>query len=191
MLTPLTIATVPFVVVAAAALIAAFTDLRKFKVYNALTFPLVFAGLVYYTSVDGWSGLSSSFGGMLFGFATLIVFHVMGGVGAGDVKLMAGFGAWLGVHNTLCLFIASSLVMGVCSLVLMVKRGRWAETMFTVQWTLFRLLSGRWLSGGGSEGEMTVTDLADRSDRRGRLIPFAAMALVGLMLTCVWRELAA
>ncbi len=191
MLLPQNISTVPLVVVAAAALIAAFTDLRKFKVYNALTFPLVFSGLAYHIAVDGWAGLSSGFGGMLFGFATLIVFHVMGGVGAGDVKLMAGFGAWLGVHNTLCLFIASSIVMGVCSLVLMVKRGRYAETMFTVQWILYRLISFRWLTGGGSDGEMTVTDLADHSDRRERLIPFAATALAGLVMTCMWRELGA
>lgn len=191
MLTPQTISTVPLVVVAAAALIAAFTDLRKFKVYNALTFPLAFSGLAYHVAVNGWSGLSIGFGGMLFGFATLIVFHVMGGVGAGDVKLMAGFGAWLGVHNTLCLFLASSIAMGVFSLVLMVKRGRYAETMFTVQWTLYRLLSLQWLTGRGSDGEVTVNELANHSNRRDQLIPFAAMAFLGLIMTCVWRQLGA
>src|SRR4051812_45954857 len=79
-----------FSVVLCAALIAAVTDVWKFKVHNALTLPLLLSGLVYHAVVGGMDGFSDSLLGALFGFGVLIVFYAMGGMGAGDVKFMAG-----------------------------------------------------------------------------------------------------
>jgi prepilin peptidase CpaA len=44
----------------------------------------------------GWSGLLYGVGGAAAGFAVFLVFYLLGGMGGGDVKLMAGFGALLG-----------------------------------------------------------------------------------------------
>jgi hypothetical protein len=60
----------PLVVVLLAALVAAATDIWKFKVYNVLTLPLLVSGLAYHV-VHG-TLIYSAFG-VIFGFAALIV----------------------------------------------------------------------------------------------------------------------
>ena len=60
---------VPIVLVLVAALIAAVTDVWKFKVYNLLTFPLLASGLLYHAIYGGTPGLAGSIVGALAGFA--------------------------------------------------------------------------------------------------------------------------
>jgi prepilin peptidase CpaA len=177
---------VPIVVVFTASLVMAVTDVWKFKVYNVLTLPLLLSGLAYHAVVGGVAGFSGSLAGALFGFAVLLAFYVMGGMGAGDVKLMAAVGAWLGLPWTFYLFIASSLAAGVYSVVLLVMGRNLAETWenFQILWLRVAIL-GRHL-GTGHRVEAEV----NRPDRRHRLVPFAAMMMVGLtalLLILAWK----
>ena len=96
---------IPASIVLLASLVAAVLDVWKFKVYNALTVPLLLTGLAYHTMASGLQGLQGSLMGSLFGFAVLIVFYAMGGIGAGDVKLMAAVGAWLCMPLTFYVFV--------------------------------------------------------------------------------------
>jgi len=170
---------VPVIVVLVAALIAAATDIWKFKVYNALTLPLLVSGLLYHAFR---AELADSLLGVLFGFAALIVLYIIGGMGAGDVKLMAAVGAWLGMPLTFYVFIASSLAAGVYSIGLVVWTGQVVETAVNLQILWLRLASvGRYL---GSDDK--VESEVRRSDRRKRIIPFAAMVAIGLVATLIW-----
>jgi len=166
--------TAPLTIVLVASLIAATTDLWKFRVYNFLTFPLLLSGLAYH----GWyGGLGGSLTGALIGFGALIVLHVLGGVGAGDVKLMAGVGAWLGVEYTLCVFIVSSLAAGLYSLGLVMLNGRLVETMVNLHILILRMKNiGQYL---GPDDRMEVE--VNREDRRSRVIPFGAMVAIGVV----------
>jgi prepilin peptidase CpaA len=170
---------VPIAIALTAAMIAAITDVWKFKVYNLLTLPLLAAGLLYRaTQADLASGLL----GVLFGFGALIALHVIGGMGAGDVKLMAALGAWLGMPLTFHVFIASSLAAGAYAVVLMVVTGKVGETFLNLKVLWMRLACiGRYL-GADDRVEKEVR----RADRRRRIIPFAAMVLVGIVGTLLW-----
>ena len=176
---------VPIVVVLVAALITTVTDLWSFKIYNVLTVPLFFSGLIYHSVVSGMGGFQGSLLGALFGLGVLLPFYVMGGMGAGDVKLMAAIGAWLGLPLTFHLFIASSLAAGVYSVILLFVGQGLAET-----WTNFQIL---WLRvvilgrhmGTGERVEAEV----NRPDRRRRLVPFAAMVMVGAVALIVLNRL--
>jgi prepilin peptidase CpaA len=118
----------------------------------------------------------------MFGFAALFVLYILGGMGAGDVKLMAGIGAWLGMPLTFYVFIASSLAAGLYAAGLVVWTGRVAETVVNLQILWLRLASvGRFL-GADDKVEVEVS----RTDRRKRIIPFAAMVAVGLVATLIW-----
>jgi prepilin peptidase CpaA len=170
---------VPIAIALTAALIAAVTDVWKFKVYNLLTLPLLAAGVLYHSMR---ADLASSLFGVLFGFGALIALHVIGGMGAGDVKLMAALGAWLGLPLTFHVFIASSLAAGAYAVVLMVVTGKVGETFLNLQVLWMRLVCiGRYL-GADDRVEKEVR----RADRRRRIIPFAAMVLVGIVGTLLW-----
>jgi prepilin peptidase CpaA len=170
--------TVPVVVVFIAVLAMAVTDLWHFRVHNVLTLPLLISGLIYQGVSAGTPGLVNGLLGALFGFSALIVFWMMGGIGAGDVKLLAGVGAWLGLPLTFYVFIASSLAAGLYSIVLLLTNGNLRETWVNLQIAWYRLKAvGRYL-GSDSEVERAAT----QAERRQRLVPFAAMVAVGLVV---------
>jgi prepilin peptidase CpaA len=162
-----------------AALIAAITDVWKFKVHNVLTLPLLGSGFIYHGLMGGTSGLVGSLLGFLFGFGVLIVLYILGGMGAGDVKFMAALGAWLGMPLTFYVFIASSLAAGIYSVALVLLYGNVSETWLNLRVVGYRLMIlGRHLGSN----DALVTEV-NRTDRRQRLIPFTAMIALGLLVT--------
>lgn len=166
-------------VVASVVVIAAATDLWKFKVYNALTFPALFSGLAVSAVLGGMTGLASSLLGAALGFGTLVVFFAMGGVGAGDVKLMTALGAWLGPYLILQVFLASALAAGLYALVLVVMRGGMSSAAVELTMLARRMISGQWAAPVAVPLKVEV----HRSDRRRRLVPFAAMTCLGAFAT--------
>jgi prepilin peptidase CpaA len=173
---------IPASIVLAAAVIAAVLDVWKFKVYNALTVPLLLSGMAYHLITGGMQGLMGSLTGVLAGFAVLFVFYTMGGVGAGDVKLMAAVGAWLCMPLTLYVFAASALASGVYALALTLHSGSVGESWLNLQVVLFRMMAlGHHLGSG-----VRLEDEIKRADRRRRLVPFGAMVAVGFGAILAW-----
>ena len=54
------------------------------------------SGLVLHISQEGWRGAVTAGAGTLVGFTVFLIFYLLKGMGAGDLKLMAGFGSLLG-----------------------------------------------------------------------------------------------
>jgi prepilin peptidase CpaA len=176
---------VPIVLVLAAALIAATTDVWKFKVYNLLTLPLLASGLIYHAIQGGPPGLAGSIFGAVAGFGLMIVLYTMGGMGAGDVKFVTALGAWLGLPLTLYVLIAGCIAAGVYAAILLVTAVSLRETLLNIQILWLRLAClGRHL---GYEDRVEVE--LNRHDRRRRLIPFSAMIAIGLVATVGWLEI--
>jgi prepilin peptidase CpaA len=106
---------------------AAYIDGKQLRVPNWLTFPMVLSGLVYSAWVGGWEGLSDGLVGMCVGLATLLPLYAVGGMGAGDVKLMAGIGAWLGAAATWNAFVVSVIVGAVMAVAMVAWRKSWKK----------------------------------------------------------------
>ena len=94
---------------------------------NWLTFPFIACGWLHWTLSDGISGLGFSLLGTLVGMMLLLVLRNVGGMGAGDVKLLAGVGAWLGTVVTLYAFAATAIVGGVMAVVMIYRGGQWQK----------------------------------------------------------------
>ena len=111
--------------VAVVLVVAAVIDGWKLKVSNWITFPLVISGWVYSTACFGWPGLVWSLVGTAVGLALLMPAYAIGGMGAGDVKLLAGVGAWVWGTVTFYAFCLSAIVGGAIALVMILYSRQW------------------------------------------------------------------
>src|SRR5262249_2150922 len=127
--------------------------------------------------------LAVSFLGALCGFGLLLPMYLIGGMGAGDIKLMAAVGAWLGLPLTFYVFIAASLAAGIYALIVMAWYHRTEETWINLKIVWHRLSALTRHLGSEDRIETEV----GRHDRRGRIIPFAAMIALGVVAALAWR----
>lgn len=115
----------PIWLVSIVLVVAAVIDGWMLKVPNWITFPMIATGWIYSFVAGGWTGLGWSFLGSVVGLMLLFILYSVGGMGAGDVKLLAGIGAWVHVDHTLNIFIATTIVGAVMALIMIGWSGQW------------------------------------------------------------------
>ena len=93
--------------------VATFTDLRSRRIPNWLVLPFMLAGLVASTWLGGWHGLGHSFAGLGLGILIYGFLFWVGGMGAGDVKLAAAIGAWIGPDQLFIALIVTAMAGGI------------------------------------------------------------------------------
>ncbi|NMO95799.1 prepilin peptidase [Paenibacillus lemnae] len=98
------------------------TDIRYMKIPNMLTLPAVLAGLVFFGVSGGLEGLLFSLKGMAAGFGIVLIMYIAGAVGAGDVKLFGGIGAWCGAWFTIQALFYSVLCAGMIGMLILLWR---------------------------------------------------------------------
>lgn len=76
-------------------------DLWHRQISNWTSLAALTGGLGWHFFERGGHGMVSAFGSALAGFGVFLAFYLLGGMGGGDVKLMAGFGAVLGKPSIL------------------------------------------------------------------------------------------
>jgi Flp pilus assembly protein protease CpaA len=74
-------------------------DLARRRISNWIPVAAFAAGLCLQILRGGWTGAGVALLGTLSGAGVFLIFYLLGGMGGGDVKLMAGFGAVLGSHR--------------------------------------------------------------------------------------------
>ena len=76
-------------------------DLTRRRISNWIPVCAFASGLILQIAERGWRGAGSALLGTAAGAGIFLIFYLLGGMGGGDVKLMAGFGAVLGVPRLL------------------------------------------------------------------------------------------
>ncbi len=92
--------------------VATFTDLRSRRIPNWLVFPFFGCGFVVWVWLHGWQGAQQSLSGAGLGLLIYGFLFLMGGMGAGDVKLCAAIGAWIGPYQLFLALVMTGLVGG-------------------------------------------------------------------------------
>jgi prepilin peptidase CpaA len=93
--------------------VATFTDLRNRRIPNWLVVPFLVAGIGTSVWRQGWHGLGYSFAGLGLGLLLYGFLFWMGGMGAGDVKLAAAIGAWIGPSQLFIALIVTAMAGGL------------------------------------------------------------------------------
>jgi prepilin peptidase CpaA len=160
---------------------AAIIDGRQLRVPNWLTFHFVAGGLIFAGFAGGREMLLWSLAGMGVGLISLLPLYAIGGMGAGDVKLMAGLGAWIGPSLTLGAFVSSALVGGVFGVAMIVGSGDWIHHWVMMQTIGHEILSIR-----------NPSQLAERAGVRKKdmmLLPYGIPIAVGSIAYFAWMGL--
>ena len=120
----------PYWLVSFVLIVAAIIDGIQLKVPNWLTFPMIISGwafsaMAYGMAGEGWYvGLGWSLAGTAVGLSLLLPAYSVGGMGAGDVKLMAGIGAWVHCWITFYAFCLSAIVGAVIAIIMVWRSGK-------------------------------------------------------------------
>ena len=170
---------IPLTAVTFGTCIAMYTDIRARKVYNALTFPMLFTGLVYQAINGGWGGFQDGFVGAAVGFCILLFPFILGLMGGGDLKLLAAVGAWLGFETILVVALIGCLLTGVYSMVVIYRRGGMQAAMRNLMMSYYRV---QMISQTHDipEGD-TIAERAEDPVERSKLIPFTILLGLGIL----------
>jgi prepilin peptidase CpaA len=103
---------------------SAVTDLRERKIRNWLTLTLMISGMFQSLTPSHVATPGMSVLGLLTGFGITFVLFALGAIGGGDVKLMAGVGAWVGPAGILAVFCIAAIIGMVIVLIQATVQGR-------------------------------------------------------------------
>lgn len=118
----------PWLVVLAACAAACMTDLRDRRIPNAITLALWISGLVFSVMTGGAADLGGAFAASVLLALPYVILFLFAGGGAGDAKLMAGVGAWLGLMPGGYVLVVVALVGGIAGLAVGLVRGQSRRT---------------------------------------------------------------
>jgi prepilin peptidase CpaA len=110
-------------------LVGAAYDVASRRVPNFVTLPAVLIGLSLHSALGGWRQLTSSLAAGLLCFLLFLVLYLAGGMGAGDVKLIAAAGCLAGLPHVASLLLWTALAGGVMAICLALYRHKLSETI--------------------------------------------------------------
>ncbi len=152
-------------------LAAVIDDLARRHIANWIPIAALAGGFGWQIGKSGWPGVLTALAGTVVGFAVFLIFYLLGGMGGGDVKLMAGFGALLGAGQ---LLEAALWTAGVGGIMAVGVLGWKALSRQMAKW------SGRNL---GPTVDPSMLSLEERE--REASIPYAPAIALGVWLSLV------
>jgi prepilin peptidase CpaA len=155
--------------------VACITDVKSRRIPNVLTFGAALAGVVYHGVNAQTSGLVHALTGWLVGAAVFFVPFALGGLGGGDVKLLAALGAWVGPADALWMALYTGLAGGVLAVVVAARRGYLRKALSNV-W----LLLSHWRVAG-----LRPVHEISLEGSQGPRLAYAIPIFVGTLIT-VW-----
>jgi prepilin peptidase CpaA len=121
------------VVIVIVAALGVVCDVRSRRIPNVLTFGAAAAAFIYALLIGGWGPFGIAIAGWLAGAALFFPFFALGGMGAGDVKLMAALAAWFGPADAVWLAIFASIAGGVFGLIVALAHGYLRQALANVR----------------------------------------------------------
>ena len=158
------------------ALVAVIWDLRTRRIPNVLTFSAAIAAIAVHGYLGGWTAAGTSLLGWLVGVAFFLPLFALGGMGAGDVKLLAALGAWVGPAATVWVALFSAIAGGVLGVVVAVSTNYLTQAIVNIFWMF------RFWRAAGPRPVPEVTLATHKGPRLAYAVPVFAGLMVALWL---------
>jgi prepilin peptidase CpaA len=110
--------TVLLIIVSFVLIIGSVTDFKSQRIPNLLTIPSAVGFFLFHLAAEGLDGGIFSILGLITGIGVLIIPYSMGGMGAGDVKLMGVVGSALGTEAVFYSFLLTALFGGIYAILI-------------------------------------------------------------------------
>lgn len=175
----------PLLIVGVFAVVAGIVhlDRQRSRVVNLLTLTLLLTGISFHLMAHGPAGLLKSIGGASLGFASILLFYLIGATKAGDVKFMAAAGAWLGISESIyVLGVAAVLAVAYSSLLAIWQGGLRCVIVKLEILGLQLVVIARHLIG--SEHFAGLMEPGDRPRRT----PFVIMVAAAVLVLALWED---
>ena len=119
-----------------------YTDLTRRKIYNLALLPALVIALAYHLASGGLPQGWWSLKGLVLGTALLIIPFSMGGIGAGDVKLLGVVGACKGPEYVFMAFLAGAIAGGMLSVAQLIRNKSLIATLKKLLLNLYYRITG-------------------------------------------------
>lgn len=169
--------------------LSVYFDSTQRKIPNKITIPAILIGVIWSTVSSGLDGFLFSVWGFLLGFAVFLVPYILGGIGAGDVKLMAAIGALMGWEFTLASGLATAIAGGVIAVFYMLIKGGLKQTIVDmfglIVKPIFKFLY--LVSGNGWFLKSQKYFVNHKAKRENEYIPYAIAIALGVLIVFLFR----
>ncbi len=127
----------------ALAIAAAVVDVRHHRIPNGLTYPGIVLGILLRWLFLGWKGLGGALAGCLLAGGIVFLFYAIRAMGAGDVKLLAAIGSFVGAKHAIVVLLATAICGGVLAIIYAIYKRRIGAMLSNVGSVLqFHVASG-------------------------------------------------
>lgn len=154
-------------------LVAVAVDLLRHRIPNLLVFLGLTLGCVGQVFLYGVSGFGDYLSGAAIGFAVFIPMYAVGGMAAGDVKLMAMVGGFLSAELALWASVSSLIVGGLYGILIVLFRGQIVRTFSRYN---LMLRTRSYFSPAADEVV-------------GKKFPYSVSILLGTLVALLWQPL--
>lgn len=110
-----------------------YTDITEGKIYNKFTITAIIIAFGFSLAAGGFESFKAAFLGAAVGLLIMLPPYLLGGMGAGDVKLMAAVGAAKGLFFVVQAALAAFIVGGVIAAFLITYKRAWGETLASLK----------------------------------------------------------
>lgn len=165
----------PNIILLIVLLISLVTDLKERTIYNKVVLPGMVMGMVINIYFSGLDGLLFSLKGLGVGLGVLLIPFLLGGMGAGDVKLLGAVGAIKGSAFVFNAFLLSALAGGIIALIILLKQKK-------VLISLKRILTSLYiLSSNGNVKGLETLDTTEYSN----IFPYGVAITIGTIVALI------
>lgn len=168
-------------IVSAVLVVAAVIDGLERRVPNWLTFPMALSGIALAGWYAGPQGVGQSLLGLMAGLLWLMPVYAIGGMGAGDVKLLAALGAWTGWWMVSCAVIVGIIVGGIIAVAMIAWSGHVAQHVVNFMTISQEIVAIR--------NPVRLSEIAAERKPRMLLLPYGVPLTIGALLCFAWNGL--